>query len=379
MIHITSVKNLSAPIECPNCKHQNPSGSRFCNYCARALTSDLSGLVDCPKCDRQNPAGTRLCSYCGYPLDYAQPSRPFPLSARSPLAQQTPLPPSQEYSNKAYGYESDKQIDRTKTGLFLLLIGIVIEVIPIVGIIGLLLAAIGVIMIILGRQAFGDRHTIFVGIAVALYFFGLISILILLSSITSALSSAIATSNPDPNSLAQAVGGVFNNFLTGGIIIAIIAGLDNVLITYELQARKGRWLLWVGYVASILVPVALFLIVSPQVPVEARQSLASGSYDPAPAAALRAEIQGLGLFNIIPALVFAAAYYLAVDRIDKGEIPKRESPTLSTTSQIPPEDSKNSQLLYFSDAVENFLRPLIFLRKIAPSAISEHHALRRRG
>ncbi len=189
-------------------------------------------------------------------------------------------------------------------------------------------------MIILGRQAFGDRHSLFVGIAIGLWSFGVIVLFLMVSAVTSTVTSAVSGTT-NPNSLAQTIGGVFNGYFTGAIIVAIIAGLDNVFITYELQARIGRWLLWVGYVASILVPVALFYVVSPQVPVAISQSLAGGSYDSTPVLALQAEIQGLGLLNIIPALVFAAAYYLAVDRIDQGEIPMRESPVSSTRDQTP--------------------------------------------
>lgn len=185
-------------------------------------------------------------------------------------------------------------------------------------------------MIILGRHAFGDRHSLFVGIAIALWIFGVIGVTVLSSSVTSTLSSAVAVSNPDPNSLAQTIGGVFNGYFTGAIIIAIIAGLDNVFITYELQARNGRLLLWIGYAASILVPMALFFIVSPQVPVAVRQSLSGVSYDPSPILALQTEIQELSLLNIISALIFAAAFYLAVDRIDQGAIPNRGSPFSST-------------------------------------------------
>jgi hypothetical protein len=263
--------------------------------------------------------GVRVCSNCGYPLDYAQPSE-----SKSPYVGTIPpsFPPRYEESRAEFGYETRGQIDRSKTGLMLLLIGIVIEVIPIIGIIGFFLALAGVIMIILGRQAFGDQHSFFVGVSVALYIFGVIAVAILVASVPSALQSAIS-SNSDPNSLAQAVGGVFNGYLTSAIIVGAIAGLSNVLITYKLQDAKGRLMLWAGYLTSIIVGITVLLIISQAVPAAVRQSYATGSLDPAPLQGLISETQALALLGILPTLIFAAAFYNAVSRIESGAIPAR--------------------------------------------------------
>ncbi len=203
-------------------------------------------------------------------------------------------------------------------GLLLTLVGIVIGVIPFIGIIGVILAIIGVILIILGRHAFGGRHSTFVRASIALWFVGFIGGIVLLASVPSAIRSAL--SNPDPASITHAVSGVFNGIFIGAIMISIIAGLDNVFLTYQLQARKGRLLLWAGYVGTLLVGITIFVVVSQEVPAAITQTLAS--HDSAPLLQLQSDIRGLGLLNIFPALIFATAYYMAWSRIENGDIPK---------------------------------------------------------
>ena len=53
-------------------------------------------------------------------------------------------------------------IDRTKTGLLLVIAGILLGPIPYVTYIGLILAIIGVIIVIIGRDPFGSSHSNYV-------------------------------------------------------------------------------------------------------------------------------------------------------------------------------------------------------------------------
>lgn len=46
-------------MECPNCRHQNPGGARFCNHCGTPLA------VICSACRQQNAPDARFCSSCG--------------------------------------------------------------------------------------------------------------------------------------------------------------------------------------------------------------------------------------------------------------------------------------------------------------------------
>lgn len=86
-------------------------------------------------------------------------------------------PPPYGASGYGYGvppweYERKKQIDRTKTGILLLLIGTLIGWLLIIGVIGSLLILIGAILVILGRRAFGPSHSRNVILSIVLFFVG---------------------------------------------------------------------------------------------------------------------------------------------------------------------------------------------------------------
>src|SRR6266849_2607952 len=117
----------------------------------------LSGIA-CPKGGTNNPATARYCSICGNllaPVPPAQTVTPSPM----PSAPVTTAP-NAYYGYVASYYETARAtaIDRTKTGLLLLVIGLVISWIPTVGAIGVFLELAGAILVILGRHPFGPDH-----------------------------------------------------------------------------------------------------------------------------------------------------------------------------------------------------------------------------
>ncbi len=61
-------------MHCPECRHDNPAASRFCNECGAGLPAG------CRHCGHENPASARFCNQCGGTLDaQAQPvARPAP-------------------------------------------------------------------------------------------------------------------------------------------------------------------------------------------------------------------------------------------------------------------------------------------------------------
>src|SRR5437773_6309714 len=92
---------------------------------------------------------------------------------------------------------------------------------------------------------------------------------------------------------------------------------SQVLLTYALQKRNGRILLWSGYATSIALNIVNTLIIYP---------LFVGG---------RPFFFETGLFFLpaflgaIPALLYAVAYYLARDRMVRREIP---SPMMQQSS-----------------------------------------------
>jgi adenylate cyclase len=63
---------------CLDCRHENPSGARFCNACGVALAPR------CPRCKSENPIGARFCNACGTALETPTAHEPAP--ERSPRA-----------------------------------------------------------------------------------------------------------------------------------------------------------------------------------------------------------------------------------------------------------------------------------------------------
>jgi class 3 adenylate cyclase/tetratricopeptide (TPR) repeat protein len=54
-------------MECPQCRHANPPGTKFCGECGTRLQSL------CPACQAPNPPSNKFCSECGRPLAGAAP------------------------------------------------------------------------------------------------------------------------------------------------------------------------------------------------------------------------------------------------------------------------------------------------------------------
>ena len=55
---------------CPQCGHENPEGTKFCQECGGKLGA---AGTPCPSCNAMNPAGTKFCQECGAKLE-AEPA-----------------------------------------------------------------------------------------------------------------------------------------------------------------------------------------------------------------------------------------------------------------------------------------------------------------
>lgn len=73
-------------MQCPQCQHQNPDGSRFCNACGTKLD------MTCPACNHVNPPESRFCNACGHNLA-ATPSSIQPEAQPISEAERSPIEP----------------------------------------------------------------------------------------------------------------------------------------------------------------------------------------------------------------------------------------------------------------------------------------------
>lgn len=305
----------------------------------------------CPKCGFANQAGYQFCSNCGNPLGAAPaPAAPTPYGVPPPTAAPAygappyAAPPGYPtpygYGPSPWEYERTKQVDRTKTGILLLLIGTLINWLPFIGLVGSLLILIGAILVILGRKAFGEGHTRNVLIAIILFFVGIV--VAIAFGVASFLASLPATFGTNPMTPAEAAAfatALVNDILLSAIISGLIVGLASVLFTYALQRQTGKLLLWAAYGAGIVLNVAIFLYISPLIADAVAQAVAGGTYNAAPIDALTSQISSLQLLSAIPALLWTGANYLAWSRINRGEIPasgQAPSPAMPGMPPAPP-------------------------------------------
>ena len=301
--------------------------------------------AQCSKCGFTNQPGFQFCTNCGSTLGASPPMPATPPAFGAPPAYGTPpmygpptAPIPYAYGPPPWEMERRKQIDRTKTGILLLLVGTLIGWIPLIGgLIGGILLLIGVILVVLGRKAFGRAHSRNVVLSIVFFFVGIgVAVAVAVIFVVSLISAAQAYEfNQNLAAFLRAVEGALNGLVIGLIVVAAISGLASILFTYGLQNQLGRILLFAGYGASIGVQVAVFAIVAPLIGQAVADSITGGIYNPAPLEGFQAQINSYGILSVVPAVIFAAANYIAWSRINRGEIPPPPEPVPPLYGQPP--------------------------------------------
>jgi len=264
-------------------------------------TSDgpKTSSIACPRCGTVSVAMARYCVACGAFLSAPQQ----PVQPTMPPGSQPPPYPYYTYPPGYEGFRRVGQVNNTKTGLLLLIIGVALSWVPFIGAIGVLIALIGAVFVILGREAFGPAHDRNVILSIILFIVGIaVSIVGVIIVIFGAI--ALQAGNPSGIVLPAALLSVI---LAGGAI----TGLSEVLLTYALQKENGRVFLWLGYASSIAISIVNFFILP--------SGFASGGSFFFPGLFLLSTV-----LAAVPVTLFATAFYLARDRIVRREIP---SPT----------------------------------------------------
>ncbi len=237
----------------------------------------------------------------------------------------------------AWDAERRKQIDRTKTGILLLLVGALIGWLPYIGVLGAILGLVGAILVILGRKAFGAAHSRNVIVSILLVILGIIIVGVATVVLVFGTAASIIPGNPPSQA---AITSTFNNFLGILIVGVIVTGLATVFFTFAIQDQMGRMLLLGGYVVNIVIQIATFVILSQAIGAIVAAMFPGGTYNPAQAAIALADfsarVQTLGYLAAIPALIYAGAYYLVWNRINKGEIPPSTGPPPMAPAPLPP-------------------------------------------
>ncbi len=199
-----------------------------------------------------------------------------------------------------------------------MVIGFILGPLPVIGLIGIILDIIGAIFVIIGRGAFGERHSKYVVISAFVYFFSNVILFFVGLTLLSDIQQAFLTYRTAAE-LSAAVSNIIGGYVIALAVLAVLIGLATVFFTYTLQNRVGRILLWAGFGGSILLGSLAFVFLA-QMPAAVDQAVATR--DLSPIIGIVNQIQSLRLLAIIPAIIYALAYLNARSPITNGDIPE---------------------------------------------------------
>ena len=279
-----------------------------------------SGTVYCTECGNPSPPSSTFCSRCGARVGATgPPSSPLPPSPGAPGGV---VPPGWGASYAAlpapYPTVSPtvaRDRERTSNGLLLVIIGLALSWLPYISALGGLLVLIGVVLLFMGRRAYGPEHQRFVvlgGILILITFLAtILAALVLFGAIISAAQTPGATASQVSSLLQQDL----TAFFVTVAVIGALSALARVLLPYGLADRTTRILLWAGFVTGVVISVVVLVVILPQVNSAISQAAAQASagtpIDTGPIQQVESTATLLGLANGISVLFFVWAYYRA--------------------------------------------------------------------
>jgi len=193
------------------------------------------------------------------------------------------------------------------------MIGSLTAWIPVISFFASIVGLIGLFYLFRTRHFWGRAHARNVSLGIVLGFLPLLAIVI--------LATFVPPSTPqDLQGAAAAVETYFHTLL---VIVLAFFGLEFLgllLVTLKLQNRTGMSLLVVAFASGLVVFATMFLIMTPAIRDLVASITTSGTVDAARVAAVDSLLDSLRYFLAIPDVLFAAAYYNAWRRIDRGEL-----------------------------------------------------------
>ena len=228
------------------------------------------------------------------------------------LSPEPPAPPLRD----------ETAITHTKTGLTLLVLAVLLQWIPVIQYLGLVLGAVGAILMALGRRPFGDRHAWLTQGSVLLYLIAFVGELVVVASFANSVAALGSTLSP---SVAGTFLDDWHGLEEAAVVAVVLTSVSYALIAFELEDTTGRLLLVVGIALQVVISVALLVTVLDPILTQAvTRAFASNPPDVSVLEAADAQINGLSglkMLNAIPAVLFAAGYAWAWRRVARGVIP----------------------------------------------------------
>ncbi|MCL4331928.1 MAG: zinc finger Ran-binding domain-containing protein [Candidatus Thermoplasmatota archaeon] len=286
--------------------------------------------IVCNSCGTVNESGTVKCVNCGNNLAHssgAETGHAGLQSNTAPTPKQDGGIPASETSYYAKIGESrmKKEVDRTRTGLLLMTIGIFLSWIPLILYLGDLAIFVGAILMILGRNAFGEKHRTSVMLAVLIFIIGIIAEVVVGIFILSGVFSAInqyRLGNISQSALGSQISGAFSSYLIATVALSVFIAISYLLLAWQIEDNLGKRLLMVGYVGLIAVSIATYMLILPDITsfTNSLSTLSSANQITSAADSLESKINNYKLLGAIPNIIFAVAYYIAYKRVELGQV-----------------------------------------------------------
>lgn len=232
--------------------------------------------------------------------------------------------------------------NNTKNGLICIIIGMIISIIASIilylsqGNLNIdyfsgLLMLVGIILMLVGRKDYGERHSKFVIYSIILFAISFIITFIFLGIIIASVMSAATDSTL---SYREALSPLRNIFLMAPIV-SVIGGVLNIFLVYELENRIGKNILFLAFIVTIIISVYVAYegiqitdkwIDSIDEPEQENNnyfnfgSSYSTDYFEGKVNELQKEINKILPFAIIGKLMYLIAFIIPYQRIKSGEL-----------------------------------------------------------
>lgn len=200
------------------------------------------------------------------------------------------------------------KVQRAELGTLMLFLGMLTVWAPLVAVVGVALLLVGSFLVIMGDEVFGAAHSRKGLVAGVLLLLGIMGTLAAVRNLREVLLEA------QPEEQAA----IFANYLVLVVFFLVLVGVAELLVTYELQPALGRQILWAGLFAWMA-----FLAFTAY---ELRMTTAALAALGATPTSLRLEVLPFMALRAGPALLYAAAYFLAWSRIRRGSLPAAALP-----------------------------------------------------
>jgi len=174
-----------------------------------------------------------------------------------------------------------------------------------------------------GRKEFGERHRKFVAISIILFVITIILVVILIVALFASIYSI------NYHDLENIDLSWFKNIFLFAPLAAILGGIINVLLVHELEDRKGKIILYIAFVVTII--LSFYVLYEGMLITEEwtnnTESLLKGNIDYSTSnqledlvEKLQQDLSSVGIFSSIGNILFLIAYIIPYKRIKSGEL-----------------------------------------------------------